>query len=36
MEDPTGQVLHAAAEVPAEAPPPPVPVEEKELEPVGA
>ena len=38
MEDPTGQVLHAEAEVPAEGEPekPPAPVEERELEPVGA
>jgi hypothetical protein len=35
MEDPTGQVLHAAADVPDEAPPPAPPVKARELEPVG-
>jgi hypothetical protein len=35
MHDPTGQVLHAAAEVPDEAPAAPVKKEERELEPVG-
>ncbi|HEX4589193.1 MAG TPA: hypothetical protein VH120_04650 [Gemmataceae bacterium] len=36
MADPTGQVLHAEAEVPVEVPPEPVKKEERELEPVGA
>jgi hypothetical protein len=36
MADPTGHVLHAEAEVPAESPPPAKePAKEKELEPVG-
>jgi hypothetical protein len=36
MIDPTGQVLHAEADVPAEAPAEPAKKEERELEPVGA
>jgi hypothetical protein len=36
MADPTGQVLHEAAELPAEAPQEPAKEEKRELEPVGA